>query len=75
MAKTTIKKEVQYTEEIIKRLKIGDEVLSSSGKILTVSLVVHKANKTIILFDGDMEVDFDPYLQVKLVKRNTYGES
>lgn len=74
MSKSNIQKEVKYVEQIAKRLKVGDEVLSSSGKILTVSLVVNKTNKTIIIFDGDMEVDLDPYLRVKLVKRNAYGE-
>ena len=66
MTKTKTK-EVNTKEQIVKRLVIGDRVLSSSGKILTVSLVVNKANRTIILFDGDMEVDFDPYLQIKVV--------
>lgn len=74
MSKSNIQKEVKCVEQIAKRLKVGDEVLSSSGKILTVSLVVNKTNKTIIIFDGDMEVDLDPYLRVKLVKRNAYGE-
>ena len=66
MTKTKTK-EVRTKEQIVKRLVIGDRVLSSSGKILTVSLVVNKANRTIILFDGDMEVDFDPYFQIKIV--------
>jgi hypothetical protein len=66
MTKTKTK-EVRTKEQIVKRLVIGDRVLSSSGKILTVSLVVNKANRTIILFDGDMEVDFDPYFQIKVV--------
>jgi preprotein translocase subunit YajC len=74
MAKKILEKDIKCVEQAAKRLKVGDEVLSSSGKILTVSLVVNKANKTIVLFDGDMEVDLDPYLQVKLVKRNVYGE-
>lgn len=58
----------EYKEEIVKRLKIGDKVLSASGKHLTVSLIVQKENRTIVLFDGDMEVDFDPYLQVKVLQ-------
>ena len=70
MANKIFEKEIKYIEQAAKRLKIGDEVLSSSGRILTVSLVVNKTNKTIVLFDGDMEVDLDPYLRVKLVKRN-----
>jgi preprotein translocase subunit YajC len=57
----------EYTDKIAKRLVIGDKVVSSSGKILTVSLVVNKANKTIILFDGDMEIDVDPYFRFEKV--------
>lgn len=68
MTKTKPKaKTNEYKEEIIKRLKIGDKVLSASGKHLTVSLVVQKQNRTIIIFDGDMEIDFDPYFRVKLL--------
>ena len=66
MTKTKTK-EVRTKEQIVKRLVIGDRVLSSSGKILTVSLVVNKGNRTIVLFDGDMEVDFEPYFQIKVV--------
>lgn len=57
----------QYTDKIAKKLQIGDRILSASGKILTVSLVINKANKTIILFDGDMEVDVDPYFRFEKV--------
>jgi hypothetical protein len=60
-------KEVNTKEQIAKRLVIGDRVLSSSGKILIVSLVVDKGNRIIVLFDGDMEVDFEPYFQIKVV--------
>jgi hypothetical protein len=60
-------KEVNTKEQIAKRLVIGDRVLSSSGKILIVSLVVNKGNRIIVLFDGDMEVDFEPYFQIKVV--------
>jgi preprotein translocase subunit YajC len=67
MTKTKTK-EVKTKEQAVKRLVIGDKVLSASGKILTVSLVVLKSNRTIILFDGDMEVDFDPYFQIKVVQ-------
>ena len=66
MTKTKTK-EVYTKEQAVKRLVIGDRVLSSSGKILTVSLVVNKGNRTIVLFDGDMEVDFEPYFQIKVV--------
>ena len=56
-----------YVEKAAKRLVIGDKVLSASGKTLTVSLIVNKGNKIIVLFDGDMEVDVDPYLQLRVV--------
>jgi hypothetical protein len=58
-----------YVEKIVKRLVVGDKVLSASDKLLTVSLVVPKANRTIIIFDGDMEVDFDPYTQIKVLDK------
>jgi hypothetical protein len=67
MTKTKTK-EVNTKEQAAKRLVIGDRVLSASGKILMVSLVVNKSNRTIILFDGDMEVDFDPYFQIRVVQ-------
>jgi hypothetical protein len=67
MTKTKTK-EVATKEQAVKRLVIGDKVLSASGKILTVSLVVLKSNRTIILFDGDMEIDFDPYFQIRVVQ-------
>ena len=57
----------KYVEKAAKRLVIGDKVLSASGKTLIVSLIVNKGSKIIILFDGDMEVDVDPYLQLKVV--------
>ena len=59
-------KKIETKEQIIKRLNVGDRVLSASGKLLTVSLVVHKSNRTIIIFDGDMEIDFDPYFRVNI---------
>lgn len=57
-----------YIEKAAKRLVIGDKVLSASGKTLIVSLVVNKGNRTIVLFDGDMEVDFEPYFQLKVLQ-------
>lgn len=54
-------------EKAVKRLVVGDKVPSSSGKILIVSKVIQKENKTVILFDNDMEVDFDPYFQIRVI--------
>ena len=63
-----IMKTLNITEKIAKRLVVGDRVLSASGKKLLVSLVVQKENRTIVMFDGDMEVDFDPYTRLKIVE-------
>ena len=56
------------SEKIAKRLVVGDRVLSASGKKLLVTLVIQKENRTIVMFDGDMEVDFDPYMRLKIVE-------
>jgi preprotein translocase subunit YajC len=58
-----------YVEKAVKQLVIGDKVLSASGKTLTVSLIVPKENRTIVLFDGDMEIDFDPYFRIKVLEK------
>ena len=63
--------EIQTIEKAAKRLAKGDGVLSTSGKILTVSRVIQKENRTIVLFNGDLEVDFNPYFQVKIVEKKS----
>lgn len=55
------------TEKAVRRLTVGDKVISSTGKILTVSKLILKENRAIVLFDGDMEIDFDPYFQIKVI--------
>ena len=55
------------TNKIAKRLEIGDIVISSTGKKLEVTHVIQKANRTIVLFDDDMEIDFDPYFRIEKV--------
>ena len=62
-------KTLNLSEKIAKRLVIGDRVLSASGKKLLVTLVIQKENRTIVMFDGDMEVDFDPYMRLKVVDK------
>lgn len=61
-------KPVVTVEKIAKKLVIGDRVLSASGKKLLVTLVIQKENRTIVMFDGDMEVDFEPYTWLKVVQ-------
>ena len=55
------------TEKIAKRLVIGDKVLSATGKALLVTMVIQKENRTIVIFDGDMEIDFDPYQKLNVL--------
>lgn len=56
-------------EKAVRRLDAGDKVLSASGNTLTVTNVIIKENRAIVLFDGDMEVDMDAYMQVKVVQK------
>lgn len=52
-----------------KNLLPGDGLFSkSSNKYLVVTKLENRVNRTIILFDGDMEIDFDPYCQLEVVR-------
>lgn len=66
MSLKTAKKTVETTEKIAKNLVVGDRVLSVTGNKLLVTMVIRKENRTIVLFDGDMEVDFDPYQRLNV---------
>lgn len=63
----TTKTKLTTVDKIAKKLVIGDKVLSASGNTLTVTLVLNKSIRTIVLFDGDMEVDFDPYQRLPVI--------
>ena len=56
------------SKKAVRNLIVGDGVLSASGKTLTVTNIVPKENRTIILFDGDMEVDMDPYMEITVIE-------
>jgi|LakMenEpi03Aug12_release.lakeMendotaPanAssembly.Ray.scaffolds.fasta_scaffold609763_3 hypothetical protein len=56
-------------EKAVRRLESGDKVLSASGNTLTVTNVIIKENRAVVLFDGDREVDMDPYMQVKVIEK------
>ena len=56
-----------HTDKIAKRLEVGDVVISSTGKKMKVTAVIQKVNRTVVLFDDDMEIDFDPYLRIEKV--------
>lgn len=56
---------VRKTILAARNLEKGDQIFSkSSGKYLTVSKVENRVNRTIVLLDGDMEIDFEPYCQL-----------
>jgi hypothetical protein len=56
-----------HTDKIAKRLEVGDVVISSTGKKMKVTAVIQKVNRTVVLFDDDMEIDFDPYFRIEKV--------
>ena len=62
------KKPVKTIEKIAKSLVIGDRVLSASGNSLLVTMIIRKENRAIVLFDGDMEVDFEPYQRLNVLE-------
>ncbi len=62
--KTKTKKTI---EKIAKNLVVGDRIRSKTKKILTVTFVLPKDNRIIVLFDGDMEIDFDPYQRLEVL--------
>lgn len=64
----TAKKPVKTAQKIAKNLVIGDRVLSATGNNLLVTMVVRKENRTIVLFDGDMEIDFEPYQRLNVLE-------
>jgi hypothetical protein len=34
---------------------------------MKVTAVIQKVNRTVVLFDDDMEIDFDPYFRIEKV--------
>lgn len=49
-----------------KNLKKGDKIKSSTNKFFTVSKIIIGTKRTIVLFDGDMEIDFENYHQLNV---------
>lgn len=52
-----------------KDLKPGDALTSTTGKVLIVSKVRTTENRTVVLFDGDMEIDFSPFYQLTVERK------
>lgn len=53
----------------VKNLKVGDEILSSSGRSFIVSIVKETNNKIIVILDEDMEIDFRGYDEVQVIQK------
>lgn len=66
---------MNFTYTAAKDLKPGDKLQSSTGKILVVSKLIKKENRTIVLFDGDLEIDFVPHTQLKVLTQNAPARS
>ncbi len=49
-----------------KNLLVNDILTSSTGKKMKVSKVSIALNRTTVLFDGDLEIDFENYYQLKI---------
>lgn len=56
----------KFTYKGARNLIVGDRLESASGKILNVTSVTPQPTRTVVLFDGDLEIDFDPYCQLKV---------
>jgi hypothetical protein len=54
----------KWIDKIAKKLEV---VISSTAKKLKVTHILQKSNRTIVLFDDDMEIDFDPYFRIEKV--------
>ena len=52
-----------------RNLKPGNQLKSASGAILTVTSVKVTENRAIVLFNGDMEIDFAPYEQLNVLEK------
>lgn len=46
---------------LAKNLQVHDKIKSSTGNWLTVKKIEVTANRVIVSFDGDREIDFKPY--------------
>lgn len=49
-----------------KNLEKGDKIKSSTGKVFTVSSKTVNIKRTIVIFDGDIEIDFENYQQLEV---------
>jgi preprotein translocase subunit YajC len=61
-----IKQKIEFCAA--KNLKKGDQIKSSTGKVFTVSSLKTDSKRTIIIFNGDIEIDFENYHQLEILK-------
>lgn len=60
---TNIKLNIKAAKNLVK----GDKMKSSTGKIFTVSKIKVGEIRTIVIFDGDIEIDFANYEQLTII--------
>lgn len=60
---TNIKLNIKAAKNLVK----GDKIKSSTGKIFTVSKIKVGEIRTIVIFDGDIEIDFANYEQLTII--------
>lgn len=54
---------------IAKKLQKGDVLTSKSGTKFTVTEVKQESRRTVVLFDEDREIDFDPYQSLTVQRK------
>ena len=52
-----------------RQLQIGDHLTGHEGRIFTVTKITVGNLRTIVLFDGDMEIDFENYSQLHIKRK------
>jgi len=50
-----------------RHLVVGDKLQSTTGKVMAVTSAIPKGTRIIVLFNGDIEVDFDPWCQLQVL--------
>jgi hypothetical protein len=58
-----------------KDLKIGDKILSSTGKSYKITNLIETNNRIIVLLDGDMEIDFKLYTEIVILTEKKYEKT
>ena len=69
MKKTKALLETPRTWTAAKNLQIGDVLESKTGKVFKVTKIQIGNLRTVVLLDDDMEVDFENYHQLHVIRQ------